>query len=418
MLSDVTDTTKRTAPHFATGRSINPALLCVFAFALLAIAAYLPRLLLFAQSMYWEQLLPIATNRDFANYWLAGRMVLEGQQLDLFTQYIYYARMQEVFGPGYPLHNWGYPPHFLLLLWPLGLLEYKLALIVFLVSTLALFLVAVAVFRRTYAVRSDWKILILALLGYALMMVDAAQNGFLLAAVLLFGLTAMKSRPVLAGLAFGILTVKPQLGILIPVLLAFDRNWKTIGWSAVFTLMLVALSAAIFGFASWSAYLTDTLAYQRAVMTNWTGIFLMMMPTTFASARVLGLSPQLAYLIQWPVSIAGAVLVLWLLWKEKDALRRLFVLTCGTFVISPYAFNYDMGALCVVAALLVGSQRVNRSSTIAISIVAGLPAAVMNLGRSNVPIAPALLCAALIAVAWELRSVSVPRTAAHGDIAV
>jgi hypothetical protein len=388
----------------------DPALLCLLICALVALAAYAPRLLLLIESLRWDELMAYATNRDFANYWLAGHMVLSGEQQDLFTQDIYFPRMQQVFGPDYPIHNWGYPPHLLLLLWPLGFLGFKTGLVLFLAVTFALYLAAVLMFRRVYAPKADRAVLALAVLGYGVLMVDASQNGFLLAAVLLFGLACKDHRPVLAGFAFGVLTVKPQLGFLLPLLLAFERNWKVIGWSAVFALLLVGLSAALFGVSSWTAYLTDTLAYQRFVMTGWTGIFLAMMPTVFGSVRALGYSPQAAYLAQWPVSIAAALLTLWLFRKETDPLRRIFVLTCATFLISPYAFNYDMGAVAAVAALLVGSQSFStRAGVIAVSIVAGLPAAVMNLGRSNIPIGPVLLAAGLLAIAIETR-----RTVAGG----
>jgi hypothetical protein len=128
-------------------------------------------------------------------------------------------------------------------------------------------------------------VLLLALLGFVLMMLVAAQNGFMTSAALLFGLAWMKRRPALAGLAFACLTVKPQLVFLIPVLLAFDRNWLALLWSAVFTIVLLALSVLLFGLESWGAYLTDTLAFQRSVMTDWYGIFLRMMPTVFGSMR-------------------------------------------------------------------------------------------------------------------------------------
>jgi arabinofuranan 3-O-arabinosyltransferase len=388
----------------------NPAMLCVGLFALFAIAAYVPRLLLFLQGLQWPELTWMVTDRDFANYWMAGQMVVNGSQQELFTQEIYFARMLQVFGEGYSVHNWGYPPHLLLLLWPLGFMNYVPALFAFLAVTFGLFVAAVLVFRHAYAPRADWTILLFALLGYSLLMLDASQNGFLLAAVLLFGLAFMKDRPVLAGLAFGLLTVKPQLGFLLPLLLAFDRNWKTIGWAAFFTVLLVGLSAVLFGLSSWTAYLIETQHYQRFVMTNgWGGIFLSMMPTVFGSVRALGFSPEHAYLAQWPVSISALALTTWLFLREHDPLRRIFVLTCATFLISPYAFNYDMGALSVVAALLVGSQQLaSRAHIVFVSIVAGLPAAVMNLGRSNLPVAPLLLAAALLAVALEARRPSAP----------
>src|ERR1044072_9561584 len=93
-------------------------------------------------------------NKDFVNYWMAGRMTLAGTEHDLFTQQIYFARLQEVFGPGMEIKNWSYPPHFLLMLWPLGFMDYEVALAVFLVVTFALFVAAVHVFRANIAPQS------------------------------------------------------------------------------------------------------------------------------------------------------------------------------------------------------------------------------------------------------------------------
>lgn len=386
---------------FTTHRA---ALLCVGAFTLLGILVYAPSLLTFFKAMRWEELLVYVTNRDFANYWMAGRMVLAGDQQMLFTQHSYFARLQEVFGADYPVHNWGYPPHFLLLLWPLGWLEYKSGLVVFLAATFVMFVLSVIAFRRAYAPQADWRILALALTGYVLVVVDTTQNGMLTAALLLFGLAATRRHAVLAGLAFALLTIKPQMGVLLPVLLLVERNWKAIGWTVVFAAALVALSIALFGVASWTAYLTETLAYQRFVLTNWGGTFVMMMPTVFGSMRALGFAPAFAFLVQWPVTICAAVVITWLLWKETDPLRRIFFLVCGTFVISPYAFNYDMGALSAVAAMLVGSQVRSHPAMISISIVAAISPAVVNLGRAGLPIAPLLLMFSVLALALDSKN--------------
>ena len=244
--------------------------------------------------------------RDFVNYWMGGRMALAGTEQDLFVHDVYFARLQEFFGAGIEIRSWSYPPHFLLMLWPLGYLDYESALAVFLVLTLALFVASVYVFRANLAPQSSVAILCCALLGFMLMQLDAMQNGFLTAAFLLFGLAWMRQRPLLAGFAFACLTIKPQLGFLIPILLLWDRNWLAMLWSVVFTMALVAASVAFFGVDSWHAYLTSTLAYQRSVMTDWYGVFLLMMPTAFGSVRALGGSPDLAMAVQWPVSIAAA----------------------------------------------------------------------------------------------------------------
>lgn len=201
--------------------------------------------------------------------------------------------------------------------------------------------------------------------------------------------------------AFAVLTVKPQLGVLLPALLIFDRNWRAIIWSTLFTALLVGLSIMFFGLESWHACLNETLVYRRSVMTDWYGLFLRMMPMVFGSVRTLEFSPDTATLVQLPVSIAASVLVLWLLWKESDPLRRVFVMLCATFVVSPYGFNYDMGALTAAAAILVGShQAMHRHTIVALAAVAVVAGVVTNLGRANIPISP-LFLAALIAIAIE-----------------
>ena len=82
-------------------------------------------------------------------------------------------------------------------------------------------------------------------------------------------------------------------------------------------------------------------------------------------------------------------------------LRRAFVVTCGTFLITPYAFNYDMGALCVCAAVLAGRGRARIAITrrLPIALVAAISGAVTNLGRVNLPLTPLVLAAGLAAVA-------------------
>lgn len=381
-----------------------PALLGVALVTVPGIIYYAPLLLSFAEALLADGITGWAADRDFANYWMGARMALAGEHQDLWVQETYFKHLQAVFGPNAAFRNWGYPPHFLLMIAPLGWLGYKSAMLAFLLSTLLLFIAAVATFRREFAPQSDTRVLALALVAYVLMMIDAAQNGFLFAAMLLFGLAWRSKHPLLAGMAFAILTVKPQLGFLIPVLLLFERRWPTFGWTALFTAMLLAASALVFGVDSWTSYLTETLSYQRSVMTEWEGVFLSMMPTIFGSVRAFGLFPDVAFTAQWPTTLCGGLIVVMLLYLERDSLRTAFFLTCGTFVISPYGFNYDMGALTVVAAVLAGQPGSRGIEATALGIVAGLSAVVMPLGLAGVPIAPLLLIAGLAAVAISGRA--------------
>lgn len=350
-----------------------------------------------------------AADRDFVNYWMAARLTLDGQHLDLFAQDSYFQHLQRVFGPDPEVRNWSYPPHFLLLLWPLGWLDYEPAMVLFLLLTLALFIAAAWVFRREYAPQSDWRILTLTILSFGMMMLNTAQNGFLTAALMLFGLAWRKQRPMLAGFALALLTVKPQLGLLIPVLLVAERRWATVAWAAAWTFGLIALSTLVFGASSWSAYATDTLAYQRDVMTIWQGPFLQMMPGIFGSVRALGYLSDTAFAAQWPISVAGAALLTCLVCTESDEVRRAFLAVAGAFIISPYAFNYDMGALAVLAAVLAGSQQLQWPAAIAMGAVATVAAAVMFLAAAGLPITPLLVICSILLLAVDSKA----RTSAH-----
>lgn len=383
------------------GRSIDLLLVAWWLFAFWVLATYGMRLgfLLYVEIGLDKH--SDIVDRDFANYWVGAQFALDGRHLDLFDQPKYFAYLQSLFGADYQIHAWGYPPHFLMLVAPLGVLEYRAALVVFLLATLVLFVVAALAFRRRIAPETSQPYLWLALFGYVLMQAEATQNGFLTSALLLCVFTYMRERPVVAGLALALLTVKPQLGFLIPLLALLDRNWALLRWATLFTVILVGLSVAWFGVDSWRAYFTQVVPYQQLVMIEWYGIFLRMMPSTFGSVRTLEYSPDTAYAVQWIVSGVAFACLLRLLFVLKDPLERVFAIVAGTFLISPYSFNYDMGAISVMAACLALRARAARRhlETGVYGALAILPAAITSLGMKNLPIAP-LVLAASFAVLW------------------
>lgn len=385
----------------APGRSIDLLLVAWCLFAFWALATYGMR---FGFLLYVELGLDRQTdivNRDFINYWVGGQFALDGRHMILFDQPQYFAYLQSLFGPNYPIHAWSYPPHFLMLVAPLGLLEYRMALVVFLLATFALFVLAALAFRRRLAPETPHLHLWLALFGYVLMQVETTQNGFLTSALLLGVFAYMRERPAVAGLALALLTVKPQLGFLIPLLALIDRNWALLRWATVFTVVLVGLSVALFGVDSWRAYFTEVVPYQQFVMNRWSGSFLPMMPSTFGSIRTLEFAPELAHLAQWIVSGAAFACLLRLLFVLKDPLERMLAIVAGTFLISPYSFHYDMGAMSIIAACLALRARANGRNLEAsvYGVLAVLPAAIFALGNKGLPIAP-LVLAAGFAVLW------------------
>lgn len=375
--------------------------LIILAFAIVLLAADLGPALSFIRALFDGGLTPSLVDSDFVNYWMGAHLAQTGAQADLFTQSSYFLRLEEEFGPQRQIRAFSYPPHILLPLFPLGYLPYETAFALFLCLTLALFVAGAEIFRRAELPDADRLVVFAVLAAYATVNLGAGQNGFLTGALLLVGLAWRGRHPVLAGVAFGLLSVKPQLGLLIPLLLLIERDWMTILWSVVVTIALVALSAFTFGIEVWEAYLTVSIAEQSRVLTEWTGPFLHMMPTVFVAVRTLGLDSSIAGHAQLLVSLAVFVAVIWLFLRDRSRSRKAFGLLCGTFLFVPYGFNYDMGALAVVsAALLTGQGIVARQfvARAALALVAILPPFVLPLSLAGAPIAPILLAAAMWAI--------------------
>jgi hypothetical protein len=288
-------------------------------------------------------------DKDFANFWVAGRLVLSGQAMDLFgPQSAYFRHLTENFGSDYPWRNWSYPPHMLLVLWPLGFVPYRLAAVLFLAATGAAFAWSVAAFCGTRH-RLVW----IAVFPVALVNAWALQNGFFTGALFIGALALRQRRPVVAGLLLAALTVKPQLGLLFPLLLIVERRWTVVAVALAGTVVLVALSALVFGWDAWRGYVAEVLPYQAEVMQRFKGVFVQMLASPFGYARVLGAPSSAAMVMHAAVALPVAVLALRHFFGPADAQSKAIVLAISTFLVTPYALAYDMGSVAVAAAAFV-----------------------------------------------------------------
>ncbi len=386
-------------------------LLLVFAAfgALYNLAALVPLMRAFAADG-----LPLTlVNRDFANVWMAGHLVLNDATMELFAQDAYMTRLREAFGADYPIHAWSYPPHALLLAWPFGLLDYRAGLILYWGVGLAAFLFAVVTSLRSWGEGLHSRLLLAAVFAFAMLGLETAQNGFFTAALLLLGVAWARDRVVLAALAFALLTTKPQLGILMPLWMLAERNWRLLGWTAALSAAFLALSVGVFGIRAWVGYIEGTVPYQQLVMTDWQGVFLPMMATTFGAGRVLGLDAATAYSLHWPIAALSLVLVGVVLLRLEDASLRLLAVISGTFLVSPYAFSYDMGALVVVAATASADDNnaLGWRLRALLGFTAVLPPMILRFGLSGLPITPLVLLLVLLGLAWSARRPRLDRPA-------
>ncbi len=226
--------------------------------------------------------------RDFINAWAGPRLAFAGQLDTLFDLRAYHAAIGTLFGTPLPFHNWSYPPFTLLLLGPLGQLPYFVALAIWTIGLFAAFagvtLSCVPPGRRLHA------LLLLCLAPACLINAAGGQNGFLTGALLLGGLLALDRRPVLAGLLFGLLTYKPQLGLVLPPVLIALGAWRTIAAACATTVALVGASVLAFGVDPWRHNLGETSAFLYGLLDSFEGFYPYMMASVFAGARTFGLS--------------------------------------------------------------------------------------------------------------------------------
>src|SRR3546814_8875399 len=88
-----------------------------------------------------------------------------------------------------------------------------------------------------------------------------------------------------------LLTVKPQLGILLPFALLASRQWTAIVVASVTAALLVGASALLFGWESWQAYAELVVPHQAVIMNERHGVFLVMMPSAYMALRLFEVEP-------------------------------------------------------------------------------------------------------------------------------
>lgn len=167
--------------------------------------------------------------------------------------------------------------------------------------------------------------------------------GFLLGGLWLLFFRWFDERPCSAGAIAGLLTFKPHLGVMIAATAVRSR---AVFFTAILTTAaLVAVSALVFGADSWRLFLFETTAVQADILAL-PAFYTKMMPSPYI-AFGRGLAGTLMQLVFASLTIA----ILWRC-RKWDA----FSAATATFLILPYAFNYDMTVVCLGFAILLYSH--------------------------------------------------------------
>jgi len=366
-------------------------------------ALFILTLLTYGFTTQWDVPFPrdkttLVVGRDFLNFWMYGRAAFTPDPSRFYDATIYNDALSVLLGPGYPGQNVPNPPNALVVMAPFGLLPYALALACWTTIGLLAFFVEC---RRAFP---DWRaLLVVALSPAALMCLISGQSSFLTTAALFASLAALDRRPALAGLLIGLLTIKPQLGVLFPMMLVASGRWRVIAYASLTAAALFAASVAIGGLHGWYDYVTKGLQTMEEVLRDARGIAVPFQASVFMNFRGL-LGDRIAegfQMIAAACAAAGVIAVFRYRGDAHPAVLRAFFLAC-TVSASPYMGIYDvLPVTCAAVALIPLGALDGRGSRLA-QLVFWLPALQLLFGNVQLP-GPGLIAPAFaLYLGWQL----------------
>lgn len=287
---------------------------------------------------------------DFIALWSASSLTLAGEPAAAYEA----ARVMETARLAIPslepIYLWSYPPTFLIAVLPLGLLPHVPAFLIWTGLMLAAF---IATARRIVpSPDAAWIAL-----AFPATYINLFHGQTALLAAALFGgaMLCLDKRPVLAGILIGLLSYKPQLGLLIPLALLCGRHWITFGVAAAVTLGLAGTSVVLFGIESWTGFLDNSRLIGNYLQE---GFPWGKMPALYATLRLVGIGAGPAIAMQAILALAVAAMVAWVWWRKPSIALRAATLAMGALLVTPYVYDYDFTIAGVaIAFLAVESQR-------------------------------------------------------------
>jgi alpha-1,2-mannosyltransferase len=314
---------------------------------------------------------PIGT--DFASFYAAGSLVLDGRAGEVYDMAAHYAREQQIFGAATPYYGWLYPPIFLLLATPLALMPYLVALAVWQVSSLALYLsviggIVARMRMRGMAIGPVWLPIAA---GFPAVFINLGhgQNGLLSAGLFGAALLALPARPILSGVLFGLLAYKPQLALVMPIALVAARQWRTVMAAGVTVMALVGLTGLLFGGDLWLAFIASTETSRRLLLEQG-DVGFEKLQSVFAAVRMTGGGVALAYAVQGAVSAAVVCGTAWAWRSACDFDLKAALLVVATLLASPHVLDYDLVMLALAIAFAVSAAAAGGFRDYEISLLA------------------------------------------------
>ena len=278
---------------------------------------------------------------DYKAFRTGAEMTAEGRLAEAYDPDAFLAALSALDQGGEDMF-WMYPPHGSLLMAPLSLGSYAGAAFAFLA------VIAGAIYAAGRlaggAHRAGALLLVFSVpSAFALLLGQAAP---LFGALLVFALLEGRTRPVLAGAALALVTVKPHYGLMVPLFLLCHGQWRVIAAAGAGTVALVGLSLLSLGAEPWAAWIQNADGPARAFIYD--NLFASM-PSFHQYLRLLGAPMSTANAAQ-ALAVPVGLLAVWATRRlpYRQHVAATLLTTCA---VMPYLWFYDW--LPVMAAILI-----------------------------------------------------------------
>ena len=285
---------------------------------------------------------------DFVNVWAAGKLVLDGTPALAYDWDVQKKVEVALLGQDFMGYfAWHYPPPFLFVASFLAQFPYAVAFAGWMaISAVPYVAVVRGIVGRPFGL----------MLAIAFPMVFSntlvGQNGFLTAALIGGTLYLLPARPVLAGICLGLLSYKPQYGLLFPLVLIAAGQWRAFVSAGMTVAALFFASWLAFGTEAWQAFFHWMPTFSQAFLSDGKATW-WKLQSLYSLLRFLGGPETFAWAVHW-VFTASIATVLVLMWRSRIPYAlKAAALAAGTLLVTPYLFMYDMVVLAVPVAFLV-----------------------------------------------------------------
>ena len=284
---------------------------------------------------------------DFLSFWSAGKLLVAGGSPYDVPAHIAMQRSVYVSDTGHL--GYFYPPVFELWSYPLGLLGYFPALFVWTAAGLAAYVAAGRLWLGQLSLRA--VLIAVAAFPAVLLTITHGQTSLFVSALLGGGLWLVAAgRKVLGGLLLGLAVIKPQFGVLIPLVLLAGREWRAIFAASAVALLSAALATLCFGVDEWARWLSVSGAVQSVMDSGTVGFA--KMQSVFSGLRLLGAAAVTAYAVQGSVAVAAALILFFAVRRTGLTVEAAGATLVAALLTTPFLLDYDLVLLGFPIALL------------------------------------------------------------------